>query len=203
MAPTPALIAACITCLLFAGCTSSTASTPATSPSPTSPVTASAFPSPSVSVTSSLSSDQAAGVAAVDKYRAAINRIGSNPAAFSKAEMTAILSKVAGGKVVPANVGAYVDLKKRGFRYDGDSIVVSTKVSRPSKATYGTEVVVTRCMDQRGLRVLDRSDAEVDAAKLGFTVPDFNLRQYAVVRRTGTKEFLVYGLASATGECGP
>lgn len=203
MAPTPALIAVCITGLLFAGCTSSTASTPATSSSPTSPATISASSSPSVSATSSLSSDQAAAAAAVDGYRAAIHRIESNPAGFSKAEMTAILSKVAGGNVVTANVASYLDLKKRGFRYDGDTTVVTTKVSKPSKASFGTEVVVTRCIDQRALRVLDKAGAEVSSAKLGYTVPDFNLRQYTVVRPQGSKQFLVYGLASAKGECGP
>ena len=117
--------------------------------------------------------------------------------------MTAILSKVAGGKVVPTNVGAYMDLQKRGFRYDGDTVVVSTIASGPSKASYGTEIFVTHCIDQRELRVLDNSGAEVSSEKLGYTVPDFNLRQYAAVRRQGTKQFLVYGLASVKGECGP
>ena len=139
----------------------------------------------------------------MDEYRAAIHRIESNPADFSKAEMTAILKRVAGGNVITANVASYLDLKKRGFRYDGDTAVVSTKVSKPSKASYGAEVVVTRCIDQRALRVLDKGGAEVSSAKLGYTVPDFNLRQYTVVRPQGSKQFLVYGLAPAKGDCGP
>lgn len=203
MAPTPALIAACLACLIVSGCTSSTASTPPNSPSPVSRVTTSAPPSPSSASTSTWSADQAAAIAAVAKYRAAVARVGSNPASFSKAEMTEILSKVAGGKVVPTNVGAYMDLQKRDFRYDGETVVVSTIASRGSEASYGTEIFVTHCIDQRGLRVLDKSGAEVDSEKLGYTVPDFNLRQYAAVRRQGTRQFLVYGLATVKGECGP
>lgn len=202
MARTPALIAACITCLLVSGCTSPTPSAPP-SPSPVSPVTTSATPSPSSSPTSTWSADQAAAVAAVAKYRAAIHRIESNPSDFSKADMTAILHKVAGGDVVTANVSSYLDLKKRGLRFDGDTAVVSTIVSKPSKTSFGTEVFVTHCIDQRGLRALDESGAEVSAAKLGYSVPDFNLRQYAVVRPQGRDRFLVYGLAPARGECGP
>jgi hypothetical protein len=149
------------------------------------------------------SADQAAAIAAVDEYRAAIHRIEGNPAGFSKAQMTAILAEVAGGKVVPGNVADYLDLKKRGLRYDGDTTVVSTTVSEAGAAHYGTEVFVTRCTDQRALRVVDEAGREIDADELGYAIPDFNLRQYTVIKRTGTDRFLVYGLAPAKGECAP
>ena len=204
MAPTPALIAALFACLLLSGCTSSESTSPsAASPTVSSSAVTPSSQSPSASPTPTWSADQAAAVAAVDEYRAAIHRIEANPAGFSEAQMKTILNQVAGGKVVTANAGSYLSLKKRGFRYDGDTTVVSTIASTASEASYGTEVFVTRCIDQRGLRVLDKADTEVSAAELGYTIPDFNLRQYTVVRRTGSKDFLVYGLAPAKGECGP
>lgn len=204
MAPTPALIAACSVFLLLSACTPSAVTPPPTSPgtAPTPTPTASQT-SPSVTPSPTWSADQAAAIAAVDEYRAAIHTIERDPAGFTEAQMTAILSKVAAGKVVAANVGSYLDLKKRGYRYDGDTSVVSTLVSNPSKESFGTEAFVTRCIDQRALRVLDSAGNEVTREELGYNVPDFNLRQYTVVRRTGSETFLVYGLAPAKGECGP
>ena len=101
-----------------------------------------------------------------------------------------------------ANVSSYLSLKKRGLRYDGDAEAVNTKVSDVSKREYGLEAFVTKCLDQRGIRVVDEEGREVSESELGYSVPDFNLRQYTVVKRTGTRSFLVYGLAPAKGECG-
>lgn len=204
MAPTPASIAASVVFVLLSGCTSAVPKPPSVpAPDISAPTNASPSPSSSPSLTPTWSAEQAGAIAAVDEYRAAIHRIEQDPASFSKAEMTATLSKVAGGKVVPSNVESYLDLKKRGLRFDGDTTVVSTVVSRASKASYGTEVFVTHCIDQRGLRVLDAAGKEVSSAELGYNVPDFNLRQYTVVRRSGSEKFLVLGLAPAKGECGP
>ena len=72
-----------------------------------------------------------AAVEAVDAYWAAIGRIEVNPAGFSEAEMKAILGKVAGPEVVAANVGSYLGLKERGFRYDGTAVALTTKASKP------------------------------------------------------------------------
>jgi|GEM_PF-1990813 len=204
MAPTPALIAAVTVAVLLAGCTSN-APRPPSSVAPTLPSqTASSFaPTASPTPTVSFAPDQAAAVEAVDRYRAAIRPIEENPAKFTEAQMKASLKKVAGGKVIDANLSSYLSLKKRGFRYDGETSVVSTRVADPSAPSYGTEVVVTRCIDQRNVRVLDRNGTEVSGTELGYTVADFNLRQYTVVKRTGTTTFLVYGLAPAKGECGP
>jgi len=140
-------------------------------------------------------------VQAVDDYWAAIGRIEENPSAFSESEMRAILKKVAGDQVVAANVSSYLDLAKRQYRYDGAIAAISTKVAEPSKPSYGVEVVVTRCVDQRSLKVIDRSGQEVDDSTLGYRIPEFNLRQYTVIKRTNSPRFLVYGLASAKGEC--
>ena len=204
MAPTPALISAVAAAVLLAGCTSNAPSA-SSSAAPTTPSQTASPSVPAISVTPSpsLTPDQAAAVEAVDRYRAAIRPIEENPAKFTAAQMKASLKMVAGGKVIDANLSSYLSLKKRGFRYDGETSVVSTRVANESTPSYGTEVVVTRCIDQRKVRVLDRNGNEVSETELGYAVADFNLRQYTVVKRTGTTTFLVYGLAPAKGECGP
>jgi len=206
MAPTPALIAAVACVVLLVGCTS-TAPPYASSPTQTSGDPASSNTSSptatSPSPTPTWSDEQTAAVQAVDGYRAAIRPIAEDPASFSQARMREILKKVAGGKVVDANVGSYMSLKKRGFRYDGDPVAVSTEVSDVSRPSYGVEVFVTKCLDQREVRVLDTAGREIPESELGYPVPDFNLRQYTVIKETGTNRFLVFGLASAKGECGP
>ena len=202
MARTPALIAVVITAFVCASCATA-GSPPSTPPSAVTPSTSVTSASPSATPTPSWSAEQEAANQAVDDYRAAIGTIEVDPAAFSEAQMTAILKKVAGGEVVTSNVGSYLSLKKRGFRFDGETSVLTNKVSSGSDASYGREVFVTRCLDQRALRVLDKDDREVTDSALGYSIPDFNLRQYTVVKRTGTPKFLVYGLAAVKGECGP
>lgn len=205
MAPTPALIAVLVSCALLCGCTSTVTNPPSTSPAPPSSSTATPSSGQSASATpsSTWSAEQAAAEKAVSDYRAAIRPIASNPAAYSEAKMRAILTKVAGGDVVSANVGSYMSLKKRGFRYDGDATAVSTKVANAGKPAFGVEVAVTKCLDQRAIRVLDESGREVTESELGYSIPDFNLRQYTAIKRTGSDKFLVYGIASVKGECGP
>ena len=105
--------------------------------------------------------------------------------------------------MIDANVSSYLDLQKKGLRFDGSTTVVSTLAGDVSRADYGVEVVVTRCIDQRELRALDSSGTEVGEAKLGYEIPDFNLRQYTVVKTAEAGRFLVYGLSATKGECGP
>ena len=204
MAPTPALIAALVTCLALSACTPSGAATPSPTTPPTvpssaipSPTTTSATPSPT------WSAEQTAAIQAVDGYRAASDQIGMNPSGFSEAEMRALLAKWAGPEVVKANVASYLTLKKHGYRYAGATTVVSTKASRASDVGYGTEVVITRCIDQRAATVLDKTGAEVSEAHVGYSIPDFLLRQYTAQKRTADSSFRVYGLGSAKGQCGP
>ena len=75
-----------------------------------------------------MSRDQAAAIRAVDAYSAAGLRIGANPAGFTEKQMTALMSKVAGPAVVKANVGSFMDLRKKGLRYEGS--VVPTMTNR-------------------------------------------------------------------------
>ena len=117
--------------------------------------------------------------------------------------MKSVLGKWAGPDVVKANVASYVALKKRGFRYDTGNNVLSTLASTASDTSYGTEVVVTRCIDQSPARVLDKNGDEVSEGELGYRVSQFLLRQYTAQKRAGDKTFRVYGLAPTKGACGP
>ncbi len=204
MAPTPALIAASALFVLLSGCTAPSASSPPSSSAPTSSASSTApSESPSVTPTPTWSADQAAAIAAVDGYRAASDQIGTNPAAFTEAQMKSLLGKWAGPAVVKANVASYLDLKKRGFRYGGATTVLSTKAAEASDVGYGTEVVITRCIDQQSATVVDKSGNEVSESELGYSIPKFLLRQYTAQKRSTDKTFRVYGLASTKGECGP
>lgn len=199
MAPRAALTIALAWLVVLSGCTTGQVPTSPTPPATPSADTASTTPS----ATPTWTAEQSAAIQAVDGYRAAGEQIGSNPAAFSEAQMKALLSKSAGAEVVKANVASYLSLKKSGFHYDGTTTALSTKSTRASDVGYGVEVVVTRCFDQRQVRVLDAAGAEVSEAALGYSVPDYNLRQYTVQKRNGSKSFLIYGLAKAEGACGP
>jgi hypothetical protein len=117
--------------------------------------------------------------------------------------MRAMLSKWAGPEVVKSNVASYLKLKKQGFRYDSGTKVLATTATRVADVGYGTEVVITRCIDQSPARVLDKNGEAVSEETLGYRIPQFLLRQYTAQRRADDKAFRVYGLAPTKGECGP
>lgn len=206
MAPTPARIAVLATCMLLCGCTSAVP-TPSTAPSLTTPSSPSATSSPTASTTPTptptWSVEQAAAITAVDGYRAASDKIGANPAAFTESQMRTLLGKWAGPEVVKSNVASYLKLKRQGFRYDSGTKVLTTTATRASDVGYGTEVVITRCIDQSPAQVLDKDGEVVSEAELGYKIPQFLLRQYTAQKRTDDKTFRVYGLAPTKGECGP
>lgn len=201
MAPTPALIAVVITAFLCASCTA--AGSPSSTPPAGTPSTIVTSSSPSATPTPTWSAEQASAIQAVDGYRAASDQIGANPAGYTEAQMRATLAKWAGPEVVKSNIASFLSLKKRGFRYDIHTIVLTTKASRASDVGYGTEVVITRCIDQRPAKVLDKSGDEVSEAQLGYRVSEYLLRQYTAQKRTSDSSFRVYGLAPTKGECGP
>jgi hypothetical protein len=203
------LVAGVVVCLLV-GCTVSPATSPTPGASPTgttqgSPTATSATPTaPSTPTpTTSWSPAQAAALQAVEDFRAASRAIGTNPASFTRAEMRSLLSKSSGGNVLTTTVRTYVGWKQKGFHYDGAVYDMSTSVTPEADVEYAIEVIVTKCHDQRGSRVVDKTGSEVGEAQLGYAIPDFNLRQYVVQKRTGEDRFLVQGLALAEGECGP
>lgn len=195
------VVAVSTTAIVLSACTNTGSPGPSGSPSPLSPTAISATPTPTPSQT--WSAVEQAAIAAVDAYKAAARRIENDPAAFSEKQMKALLTKVAGPEVVKANVGSYLDLKKRGFRYTGGSVPVMTVSHGATDVGYATQVIVTRCSDQRGVKVLDKDGREVDEATLGYELPQFNMRQYVVQKRKGETHFRVYGLGKGSGSCGP
>lgn len=202
MARTPALIAVVITAFLCASCTTagSSSSTPPPAVTPSTNITST---SPSATPTPTWSAEQAAAIRAVGGYRAASDQIGANPSGYTEEQMRATLEKWAGPEVVKSNVASFLSLKQRGFRYDIHTTVLTTMASRASDVGYGTEVVITRCIDQRPAKVLNRSGEEVSEAELGYRVSEYLLRQYTAQKRASDSSFRVYGLAPTKGECGP
>lgn len=198
------MAAACLAAFLIAGCSSTDAGSPSpNTPSAPPPASTVSAPTSTPSPTETWSADQAAAIDVVNSYRAVSEKIGEDPAAFTEASMTSRLKKTAGEEVVRANVASFLSLKERGLRYQGSTVPMTTSASKASDVGYGVEVIVTRCIDQRALQVIDKSGREVGEEELGYKVPDFNLRQYTVQKRTGTSAFLVYGIAPAKGDCGP
>lgn len=193
------VVAVSTVAMLLSACTPTASPSPSGTPVSGSPTASSETPTPRP--TQTLSRDQAAAIRAVDAYSAAGLRIGANPAGFTEKQMTALMSKVAGPAVVEANVGSFMDLRKKGLRYEG-SVVPTMTVAHPEKGSSGVEVYVTRCNDQRGLRVVDKNGQVVDEATLGYPIPAFNLRQYTVRKPAGQDHFRVFESGPIAGRCG-
>ena len=160
MLPRASFAAGFLVSILLSACTTSglapTGSTSsASTATPPPPSVVSATPTPTWSAA------QASAIQAVEDYRTASQQIGSMPSDFTEAQMKTALKKVAGPEVVKANVASYLSLKKRGLRYDGTTSVLSTIASDPSDVGYGVEVVVTHCIDQRGIKLVDKAGVEV------------------------------------------
>lgn len=202
MSPRAPLIAVCLAVAMLSGCSPTDPGSPSTASTSASQSATSAAPTPTPSPTPTWSADQAAAIEAVDNFQAASERIGTNPASFSVKQMRTLLGKSAGGDVVSSAVTAYTSLKERKLRYDGTVVVLSTAATKASDVGYGTEVVVTRCIDQRDLRVRDDSGRVLTEDQLGYSIPKFNLRQLTVQKRGDSGRFLVYGIATVKGDCG-
>ena len=196
----PLVATASALAILLAACMPAGSPSPSVPSNPASPTVTSAMPAPTP--TETWSAVERDAIDAVDAYRDAGLRIENNPAAFTERQMRAVLTAVAGPDVVKANVGSYLNLKKRGFRYAGTVLPLMTTSHGATDLGYGTQVIVTRCNDQRALKVLDRDGREVDEATLGYKVPKFNMRQYVVEKRKRDERFRVYGIGSASGSCG-
>ncbi|MGC4151806.1 MAG: hypothetical protein QM628_01845 [Propionicimonas sp.] len=158
---------------------------------------------PTSSPTETWSAVERDATAAVGAYRDAGLRIENNPPAFTEKQMRRLLTAVAGPAVVKANVSSYLNLKERGIRYTGTVLPLMTTSHGATDVGYATQVIVTRCNDQRTLNVVDRDGRGVDEATLGYKIPEFNMRQYVVQKRKGDDRFRVYGIGSGSGSCGP
>lgn len=194
-------LAAALLAGLIAGCTP-TAATPTTptpssssvSPSSTPPTTPPVSSSPSPSPTTSLSSGQRAALAAVEGYTRISHQIGSDPSKYSESQMVKLHQRYTGGAVLTSSVGSFVKLKKRGYRWEGEYVIQSVRVSKVSSDS--RKATVTACQDQREIAVVDKAGKPVPSE----SVMKFNLRQYTLLKPAGT--WLIYEMKTVDGKCG-
>ena len=189
----------------LAGCTSTSATTSPSSSS-LSPTNSSGMSTPPKSVTptptSTWNASQSDAVAAVEGYYVVSAELGADPSAFTKAQMAAKLKHYLGGDMIAANVGYFQKLQRRGLREMGASKTVSTTASEVinNHNSRGLEVHVTVCADQTGITVVDKAG---EKASDEYQPPAFNLRQFSVRKPQGAVDWLVFGMETVHGECGP
>lgn len=113
--------------------------------------------------------------------------------------MTAELGRYLGGDVVEGQVGYLAGLKAKGYRLLGETTAVWVKASdvADNHSSRGLEVHVTVCQDQTALQLVDKG-----AEPLADQPADFNLRQYSVRKPAKESRWRIYGVMSASGECG-
>lgn len=195
----------------LAGCAPSTdpTSTP-TAPTPVSPTTTptqSPIPTPTETPTPTPTptwdAGQAAAIAAVQGFSEISDQIGDDPSAFSKAEMTKLFKQYVGGDMIESNVNSFMNKKKNGWRYEGRMVPVSISATKvvDNHNERGLEVHVTVCQDQTAIKIVDMSGAVV--AEEQAKIPAFLLRQYSVRQPAKSDTWLVFGMQTIPGECGP
>ena len=190
---------------VLAGCTPSatptlTPSTVATpSGSPTQSSTSVPTVSPTPSSTATWSVEQAAAIQAVDDYSAAFDRIGADPASFTKDEMTAVLEEFSGENALTSTVEFLMSLKENEYRREGAVVVRWVLASDVVDDGRGDEVHVTTCRDQSAVRIIDRDGEVVTGEEFG--IPEYNLRQLSVRKPPGEKAFRVFGFQTIPGAC--
>ena len=191
--------------LAVAGCPPSATPTQ-TSPTPVGPSgspmqSATSVPTatPTPSPTATWSVEQAAAIRAVDDYSAAFDRIGADPASFTKDEMTAVLEEFSGENALTSTVDFLMSLKENEYRREGAVVVRWVLASDVVDDGRGDEVHVTTCRDQSAVRIVDR-DGEVVAGE-EFVIPEYNLRQLSVRKPPGEKVFRVFGFQTIPGAC--
>lgn len=184
-----------LTTLLLTACSP----TPAPGPSASIPSTATVGPTTPPTPTPTWSPDQAAAIESVDDFYAVAERIASDPGLFTKEEMTKLLGASLGGDMLDSNVGAFVAMKRKGYREVGAVVVLSSMASRVEDNGRGPEVHVTRCQDQSDVMVLDASGNRVTDED--YQYPAFNLRQFTVRKAPGDDRFKVFGAMTANGTC--
>jgi len=171
------------------------AASPSTTPAPT--------PTATPTTTPTWGAAEAAAVRAVDDFDAASSKVAADPAAFTKNQMTRLFKQSVGGDVLTRNVDSFMKMRAKGYREVGTRTAVSTLATKPVNDGRGVEVHVTRCWDQRGLSVVDADGAPVGAKEgdEGYQYPDYNLRQYTVLKQAGESDFRVFGVETINGSC--
>lgn len=190
---------------VIAGCTSPGGSPQSPSAQTSTPTTVTAPPTvtPSPTPTPTWNARQAAAIQAVDDFDAASAKVAADPSAFTRSEMTKLFEQSVGGDVLQRNVESFMSMRDKGYREVGTRTAVFTQATREVNDGQGVEVHVTRCWDQRELTVVNADGATVGQAKgdEGYAYPDYNLRQYTVLRTAGESTFRVFGVQTINGSC--
>lgn len=184
--------------LLVAGCTPASAPPTPTGSLPTVALSPSPTQAVSSSPTPTWDESQAAAIAAVDAYEAVTAEIAADPSAFSEAEMTAMFAKTIGENMVKGNVDYFLEMANRGYKEVGVRTAASTSATDVQDNGRGDEVHITRCWDQRDLRVVDKGGKPVTDDE--FLNPPYNLRQYTALKRS-EESFRIYGAETINGAC--
>ncbi len=194
----------------LAGCAPTDPTSTPTAPTPVSPTTTptqSPTPTPTETPTPTPTptwdAGQTAAIAAVQGLSEVTAKIGADPSAYTKKEMTKLFEQYVGGDMITDNVSFYMSLRENGWRVEGRLVpvsIIATKVV-DNHNERGLEVHVTRCQDQTALKIVDSKD-EVVAAEQD-KIPAFNLRQYSVRKPAKSDTWLVFGQQTIQGECGP
>lgn len=189
--------------ILLTGCRAMETPSPGASPSETPSASTSTTPSPSPSGTPSptgtLSAEQRAALEALGEVDSTWSSISRDPRGLSE---KAIRQKVAAVTMEPLRtswVNALLALRKSGHQILGDVKILSVKVGRVEKLDGGAvRLVITRCLDQRALRVVDKSGKQV-----ADEYPDWQLQESAMRLAKGSKTWLKAGTRPAsTKKCG-
>jgi hypothetical protein len=191
---------------VIAGCTPSgtttqTATPPATSASTTS--TPTVTPSATETPIPTWGAEQAAAIQAVDDFDATSTAIAADPGSFTEGQMTELFEKSVGGDVLTRNVESFLTMGEKGYREVGSREAVFTLATEPVDDGRGAEVHVTRCWNQQDLTVVDSDGVPVGEkdGDEGYLYPDYNLRQYTVLKPPDESAFRVFGVQTINGAC--
>ena len=182
--------------ILLTGCRAMETPSPGASPSETPSASTSTTPSPSPSATPSptgtLSPDQQAALDARMKGEGVLREIERDPTRFSEKEIRQRVASVTMEPLRTSTIAALLQMRKDGVRETGDVKVLSVKVGRAEKLDGGAlRVVITRCLDQRALRVVDKKGVTAPGDR--YRYPEWQLQESAMRKAKGSKTWLQAG----------
>lgn len=192
--------------ILLTGCRAGETPSPGASPSetPSSSTSTSTTPSPSgtPTPTGTLSPDQQAALDALTRGENVLRAIELNPSGFSEKEIRKKVASVTMEPLRSSTISAMLQMRQDDVREVGDVKVLSVKLARVEKLDGGAlRVVITRCLDQRALRVLDKKGAPVASDR--YKYPDWQLQESAMRKAKGAATWLQAGTRPvSTKKCG-
>lgn len=152
---------------LLVGCGPAQGPTAAPTPEPT--------PTPVAASTPDVSPEQVAATTAATGYVEAMGRIAKFEAGADPNEM----HTYARGDAFTMAAKYFNDLAGRDLRARGESVILSSSPSEPSLQNDRPAIVVSMCIDDRQLQIVDTSGADVMGAESKKVVAtDFTVEQW-------------------------